>query len=491
MVVLYRKYRPQKISEIDNTVVREKLGQILSSQNFPHAFLFTGPKGTGKTSSARIVAKSLNCEKKKNGEPCDKCGSCLSITNGSNLDVMEMDAASNRGIDEIRELRDKIKLAPAGLKYKIYIIDEVHMLTNEAFNALLKTLEEPPAHAVFILCTTNPEKLPETIISRCTQIQFGRAKNEDLIVSLKRAAKGEKKEIEKEALEEIASRSEGAYRDAHKLLEEMLVAAADKPITLDLVQKVLGKTQTSSELFAWLDPPDTQKGLEMVQKLVEKGTDLKFTLETMLNLLHAELLARYGIKKTEFIPNEQLKNLTVEQLKLLIQLLSQAGLELKTAVIPSLPLELAIVEWVTTEPLLAGHGQFSAVQNPAGASLRSSKIGDRLAAPAQKILSAPSAQNLPISEAPSRHLPENETELKDQKWENLLEVVKPYNHSVAGLLRSCKMGKFAEDILEIDVFYKFHYDKLSEPRTYEILQKAAQEVWGKEIKVKPMLKEKK
>ncbi len=476
MVVLYRKYRPQKISEIDNTFVREKLGQILNSDNIPHAFLFTGPKGTGKTSSARIVAKSLNCLKNGGkGEPCDKCASCVSIINGNNLDVIEMDAASNRGIDEIRELRDKIKLAPAGASFKVFIIDEVHMLTNEAFNALLKTLEEPPAHAVFILATTNPEKLPETILSRCTRIEFGRAKTEDLIVSLKRAAKGEKKEIEEEALKEIALRSEGAYRDAHKLLEEIFVAAADKPITLDLVQKTLGKTQTSAELFAWVNPPNAQKGLEMVQKLIEKGTDLKFTLETMLNLLHAELLSRYGIKneltrRSDVTSELLLTDVRIEQLKLLIQLLSKASLELKTAVIPSLPLELVIVEWIENFDVSSGLGVL-----PLDSYINKN---------------TPSARVTP-SPAETRHLPENETELQNQKWENLLEVVKPYNHSVAGLLRSCKMGKLDNDVLEIEVFYKFHYDKLSESKTYEILQKAAREVWGKEIQVKPILKEKK
>ena len=160
-MVLYRKYRPQKIAEIDNPEVREKLEKILSSGKPPHAFLFSGPKGTGKTSSARIIAKSLNCEKNNGkGEPCNRCSTCLSITNGTNLDILEIDAASNRGIDEIRDLRDKIRLAPAGARKKIYIIDEVHMLTTEAFNALLKTLEEPPEHALFVLCTTNAEKLP-------------------------------------------------------------------------------------------------------------------------------------------------------------------------------------------------------------------------------------------------------------------------------------------------------------------------------------------
>jgi DNA polymerase-3 subunit gamma/tau len=176
-MVFYRKYRPQKIEELDSASVRENLYSIFSKGNYPHAFLFTGPKGLGKTSAARIVAKIVNCEKKAKGkiEPCNKCDQCQSIASGSNLDVLEIDGASNRGIDEIRDLREKIKLAPFKASKKVYIIDEVHMLTTEAFNALLKTLEEPPAHVLFILCTTEQHKVPATIASRCFRINFTRA----------------------------------------------------------------------------------------------------------------------------------------------------------------------------------------------------------------------------------------------------------------------------------------------------------------------------
>ena len=164
-MVFYRKYRPQKIDDLDSAAVRDTLHAVLQN-DVSHAFLFTGPKGLGKTSTARIVAKVVNCERKKKGsiEPCNECDQCVSITNGTNVDVLEIDAASNRGIDEIRELKEKIRLAPVAAHRKVYIIDEVHMLTTEAFNALLKTLEEPPSHAMFILCTTEAHKVPETIV---------------------------------------------------------------------------------------------------------------------------------------------------------------------------------------------------------------------------------------------------------------------------------------------------------------------------------------
>jgi len=202
-VSFYLKYRPQRVGELDLVSVRESLGRILKSGRFAHAYLFAGPKGTGKTSSARILAKVLNCvdnngkpknqktNKLKNKkettqelrEPCGKCGSCKAIVGGSSMAVMEMDAASNRGIDDIRELRERVALAPAGGKYAVYVIDEVHMLTTEAFNALLKTLEEPPAHAVFVLCTTEVHKLPGTVVSRCTQVKFTKASRGEVVAS--------------------------------------------------------------------------------------------------------------------------------------------------------------------------------------------------------------------------------------------------------------------------------------------------------------------
>lgn len=448
-MVLYRKYRPQKIAEIDNSAVRQKLEVILSSGRIPHAFLFTGPKGTGKTSSARIIAKSVNCEGNNGkGEPCNKCGVCLSITNGTNLDVLEIDAASNRGIDEIRELRDKIRLSPSGNRKKVYIIDEVHMLTTEAFNALLKTLEEPPEHALFVLCTTTAEKLPETIVSRCQRIDFKRATTDDLLVSLKRAKKGEGREIEEDALREIARRSEGSYRDAHKLLEEVLTAYPRAKITIELVKIVLGDWENMGNLFDWVNPPDAKKGLAMIRRLVEKGADFKFITQMMLEILHADLLKKYGFIDENRSYNSQLNELNIEDLKSLITLLSQAMQELKTTVILQLPLELAIIEWC-----------------------ESSEDGRQLTEDSKSVL-------------PSDRLPE-------EKWRELLAAIKPYNHSVAGLLRSCRPASFDGKNLNIEVFYKFHYDKLSEPKISELLEKVSEKFFGHKIKIVSQLNEKK
>ena len=222
-MVFYRKYRPQTVAELDSPKLQETLRAVLSQKEIPHAFLFTGPKGLGKTSTARIIAKILNCTaKKRDGiEPCNVCDQCVSITNGTNIDVLEIDGASNRGIDEIRDLRERVNLAPSSAKKKVYIIDEVHMLTTDAFNALLKKIEEPPSHVVFIFATTEPQKVPATIISRCFHISLQRATKDELIHALQRIAKEEKLTVDDQSLSLIAEMGDGGYRDATKILEEM------------------------------------------------------------------------------------------------------------------------------------------------------------------------------------------------------------------------------------------------------------------------------
>src|SRR3989338_912041 len=228
-MTLYLKYRPQTLDELDSEGARETLKKIVSSGNIPHAFLFSGPKGIGKTSAARILAKIVNCESRTPAlrgpgkfEPCNQCGQCISISKGTNVDVIELDAASHRGIDYVRTLRDAVKLAPANSRKKVYIIDEAHMLTTEASNALLKTLEEPPEHVMFILATTNPEKLIDTIRSRTTNIVFKKASNQEIFERLDKVLTNEKIEFEKEALESIAEASEGSFRDSLKILDQIL-----------------------------------------------------------------------------------------------------------------------------------------------------------------------------------------------------------------------------------------------------------------------------
>lgn len=357
-MTLYRKYRPQKLAELDIEEVQERLSRILSSSYMSHAYLFSGPKGTGKTSAARIVAKILNCEKRNTGsdldmgkkkgltphdlEPCNKCDTCISITLGQHLDVLEVDAASNRGIEEIRDLREKIKLAPTSAQYKVYIIDEAHMLTNEAFNALLKTLEEPPGHAVFILATTEPEKLPVTIISRCMKINFHKASISETVKCLNRVAAGEKLKVSEEILGHIAQSADGSFRDATKILEQAILEDA---LTSEKLNSLLGRESlTAEKILILLSKKEAKPVLEEVVKMVERGVNFRFLVEDILHLLHDLLLCQYNLENVKVSP-EFRKTYTVKEITDLIRLFSKVFTELRGASIAYLPLEVAIVEW--------------------------------------------------------------------------------------------------------------------------------------------------
>ncbi len=356
-MTLYRKYRPQKIEELDIEEVKKRLSTVLSSGHIPHAFLFSGPKGTGKTSAARIVAKILNCEKtgkaiqnitsgqrfKTTFEPCNVCSNCISITQGQNLDVLEIDAASNRGIDEIRDLREKIGLAPASSFYKVYIIDEVHMLTTEAFNALLKTLEEPPLHVIFILATTEADKLLPTIISRCTRFEFTKATNGEIQRSLKRVVKGEKLKIENEdeLLQEIANAADGSFRDATKLFEQ---AMDEDALSIEKIRPILGSVSEVAiqHFITYLSTKDAKKSLAAVEELTSKGVTMKSFMKTLLETLHSMLLAKYDVVPKD---NGNQTEWSSEEIKRVIKVFSKAYMEIRSSTIASLPIEIAVVEW--------------------------------------------------------------------------------------------------------------------------------------------------
>ncbi|MBR5582397.1 MAG: DNA polymerase III subunit gamma/tau, partial [Phascolarctobacterium sp.] len=290
-VTLYRRWRPQDFDTlVGQQAVKTALSNALASGRIAHAYLFAGPRGTGKTSTARILAKALNCDKGPTAHPCGECVNCERITAGTSMDVFEIDAASNRGIEEIKTLREQLAFAPVNGRYKVYIIDEVHMLTTEAFNALLKTLEEPPAHVIFILATTDPHKIPATIHSRCQRFDFRRVTVEEITDHLAMIAERSGINADREALRLIAIQSEGGMRDALSLLDQCGVMG--EQVTATTVREVLGIVgrETLRELVQAIGKQDLSATLEKLNFLLEQGKDVRQVLTELAEYLRALLL---------------------------------------------------------------------------------------------------------------------------------------------------------------------------------------------------------
>ncbi len=363
-VALYRRYRPKNFSEIiGQKAIVQTLGNALLTNHVSHAYLFCGQRGTGKTTIARLFAKSINCENRQKNEfePCNKCESCIEINEGRSLDLIEIDAASNRGIDEIRNLKEGIHFAPVKSKYKVFIIDEVHMLTKEAFNALLKTLEEPPAHAIFILATTEPEKLPSTIISRTQRFDFKKLTINEIIERLTFLAKGEKIKITPDALKEIALSAEGSLRDAESLLDQ-IISLGYKEINLEILEDVLGHLnfEKTSQFIDYLLNKDVKNALIFIDQIYQDGIDLINFSATLLKLFRQILLLKVNhqiaeIIKEEFTDDqfEKIKQFaqkfTINELERIIDSLMRIKERIKYSPIATLPLEIIIIDFCQNE----------------------------------------------------------------------------------------------------------------------------------------------
>ena len=425
----YRIYRPKVLEEIDNASVRSTVELLLTKpkNQLPHAYLLIGPKGTGKTTTARVIAKLFNCEKPgKNGSPCGSCDQCKAIADGRHLDVLEIDAASNTGVDNIRDLRDRVALAPAQAKWKIYIIDEVHMLSTGAFNALLKTLEEPPPHAIFLLATTDPQKIPATVVSRCQLISFGKAHTDDLNHALKRIVKTEKMTIDDDALSLIALNADGSFRDAVKMLEQ--VSFQKGKVNIDVTRKTLAISESKRRdaFLAHLLARDSKSALGDIQYFAREGIDIKSFLIDCLKELEQQLVVR-----------------ATTELRGLIKILMQAYGELRTSPIPELPLELAVVEY----------------------------CGNTVAPPV----------------LPHEPLGLITVEKLDLHWRDVIDEMKPFNHSIAGVMRSTRPKMVKDDIVTIEAFYPFHQEKLSEVKTRDAIAAVLKKLFGEKLKVEVVL----
>lgn len=454
-MTFYLKYRPQKIEDLDIVSVRERLKKIVSSNSLPHAFLFSGPKGTGKTSTARILAKYINCENKN---ACGSCEQCLTIASSSNIDVVEMDAASNRGIDDIRSLKDAVKLYPAKAKARVYIIDEAHMLTVEAFNALLKTLEEPPEHVYFILATTNPEKIIDTIKSRTTTIDFPKASRQETVAVLEKIAKSEKIDIKSEDLDKIYTLSEGSFRDAVKTLEQYSLDAT-------YLQKYMA-SGFENLVNLILDKEEEKVFLE-INKLKESNTPQEYLVKQVLSVLENLLTQSSDLQRR------------INASKLISLILKYHEYQ-KISPIEYLTLEVAIFEWLNNKARIAsddpeGSGESSDdTSEPQKEKVLKAKKKDdsKDVAENAKIL-----QNKRSEHAGDLQRIKIDGNFSLPEWGSVLTTVKPQNASLEALLRLAKPISMESGKVKLGVYYKFHKDKLEEMKNKVIVENAISKVF--------------
>jgi len=490
---LYRKWRPQTYEEVSGQEhVTRTLRNALREGRISHAYLFAGPRGTGKTTVARILAKAVNCLSEEDNRPCNQCAICQAINEGRLLDLIEIDAASNRGIDEVRDLREKVGFVPNEARYKVYILDEAHMLTEPAFNALLKTLEEPPAHVIFVLVTTEAHKIPLTIRSRCQRFDFHRLSKADIVARLEQIVQAEGLQAEPAALEEIARSATGSMRDAISLLDQ-LRSYGQETITLAQVRRVLGNVgdRAIQELVGHLASRDVPAGLALINRLLAQGVEIRQLLRQVLEYLRQLLLIKVGEGTISLdVPSEtltamasQAAGFSREDLLRAVRLFNQAMQELKGGTQSQLPLELAFIEAASAP---AERTVREGVRSEGRTTPKA--VAPSPAPPPRSVQPQPTspAQAAPLDtpKEPSAALVELQ-----KRWKDVLAAVRKQDFKTEAALRSsCEPVEVGEGVVTIAFRYEFHKGMVEDPERRPAVERAISEVLGRSYKVRCVLR---
>lgn len=509
---LYRKWRPRLWDQVvGQEHVVQTLQNAIRADRVGHAYLFAGPRGTGKTTSARLLAKAVNClADDLKDRPCDRCDHCLAVNEGRFLDLIEIDAASNTSVDDIRDLRDKINFQPSQGRFKVYIIDEVHMLSTAAFNALLKTLEEPPPHAIFVLATTEVHKIPATVLSRCQRHEFRRIPLEIILKYLKELADQEKLEVSEQALILIARQATGSMRDAISLLDQL--ASSGSRITLEMAQTVLG-TATSQmviELVEAIISRNAASGLERIHQALDSGSDPRQFARQIVDYLRNLLLVRLGnadqvdaTGEQRTIMARQSQAFEKDHLLETLQLFNAAASELRSGWQPGLPLELALahaIDWapaavvkveppLSTPPREASPAGGNSLENPPAAQSSQTatptppSTGILLRTPPEELhpQPKPDASAAVPTEPRSESGPSKSAIL--QNWQKIRAVVKSKHTMAEGLLNSCKSVEIRNGVLQLGFASPVLKSKMEKDDNLKITRAAIKQVLGWDLPV--------
>jgi len=485
-LVSARKWRPQRFEDVvGQGHVRVTLQNALREGKVAHAYLFAGPRGVGKTTVARILAKALNCDQGPTPTPCNACPRCLAIVQGSSMDVLEIDGASNRGIDEVRELRESAQLAPVGGRYKVYIIDEVHMLTTPAFNALLKTLEEPPPHVVFVLATTEPHQVPPTIRSRCQRFNFRRLSVREIVERLAFISREEKVEAEEAALVLIARKAEGSMRDAQSLWDQA-VAFGEGKVTLQSVQEMLGLVE--GDLLFRIGEAilrgDIREGLEVVEEAFDRGLSLGAFAEGLAEHFRNLLVAKVGGEEGLDLPEEEVARLREqaalrkeEDIARLLVMASDLASELPRSPAPRLRLEVGVVRMAKA---------ISSVQVEEMIS-RLSRLEAQLEGEEPKFSEESRVQHRDRDEEEVSKKEENlcpeglDLEVLRRRWEEVADKVSRRSPRLGAFLREGHPQRLEDGVVEVSFGSSFHRDAVHRQR--KMVEEVLQEVFGRPLRI--------